>query len=118
MSLEPDETRSGVSLAACRIGVEEVGLLLTVQENRETIVPDQNLVLVPLSGRIGHDTLVERLVADVVDRPRGAKLLVDVLARRRAAPAERVDLNFESEINADERPVVVVDVRGRRVWKA
>src|SRR5215510_13913676 len=51
MRLQPDKTRRTVGFAAVRIGVDVIGLLLTVQENSEVIVLDANFKVVPLTRR-------------------------------------------------------------------
>jgi hypothetical protein len=118
VGLQPNETRSGIGLAACQVRVKEIRLLHAIQEDGETVVPDENLIPVPLPGTIGHDTLVKRLIWNVVDRAGRAKLLVNVLAWRRASPAKRINLDFETEIHANKSPVIVVDVRRRGVRKS
>src|SRR5262249_20156022 len=55
------------------------------------------------------DGLVQVLPGNIVDRSGGPKFLVDVLAGRRRAAAERIDLHFEAEVDSDERRVVVSD---------
>src|SRR3954469_12278406 len=111
VGLQADETRRGVGFAAIGIGVDEIRLLLAVQQDREAVVLDADFIRVPLPGAVCGDALIERLAGDIVDRARGAEFRIDVLARRRLAAPERIDLQFEAEIDRDEGGVVVVDAR-------
>src|SRR6266702_2397192 len=95
VGLQADEPRRRVGLAASGIAVDEIRLLLAVQQHRETIVLDVNLIGVPLPGAVGGDALIQGLARVIVDRARGAEFLIDVLTRRGAAAPESVDLQLE-----------------------
>src|SRR5258708_4449260 len=92
VGLQADEPRRRVGFAAIGIAVDEIRLLLTVQQHRETVVLDADFIRIPLPGALGGDALIEGLARDIVDRARGAEFRIDVLAGRRAAAPERIDL--------------------------
>src|SRR5262249_16756195 len=110
--LQSDEARPGIGHAAVGIAVDEIGLLLAVEQYRDPVVLHADLEPVPLAGRHRHDVFMGVLTGNVVDRAGRAEFLVDLLARRRAAASERVDLDLEAEIHRHESGVVVA-LRGR-----
>src|SRR5882757_7985041 len=61
VGLQADEPRRRVGFAAIGMAVDEIRLLLTVQQHRETVVLDADFIGVPLPGALGGDALIEGL---------------------------------------------------------
>src|SRR5262249_32169824 len=110
--LQSDEARPGIGHAAVGIAVDEIGLLLAVEQHRDPVVLHADLEPVPLAGGQPHDAFIEFLTGNVVDRAGRSEFPFTLLAGRRTAASERVDLDLEAKIHRHESGVVVA-LRGR-----